>query len=262
MQQKIIPFPFSYWTNMLARTAVILLFAFFARTDGAPSQALTTSESHEMCTDTHDFFCGDLRNPQCISSLWRCDNVIDCANGMDEFDCHYVTQCPAKFYMCLSTECIPAKNKCDGKNDCADGSDERDCHVAPPTAVPALTTSHSAPMPVPSFEFWCRMYFGCKHSCERTSTGPVCTCPENMILESDRKSCALVEVEGALDSSSGAYIWIIVLWLLICMFALCVLAVIVLLKLYPSVTARVDRMTPSFGNPLHSNPSSNSLSKE
>lgn len=67
---------------------------------------------------------------------YRCDGVLDCANGFDEnnttcnrmpqihsFSCPYINQ-----FKCRRTDqCIREAFKCDGQMDCYDGSDEENC---------------------------------------------------------------------------------------------------------------------------------------
>ncbi|CAB0021057.1 unnamed protein product [Nesidiocoris tenuis] len=52
----------------------------------------------------------------------RCDDVIDCENGADEFGCY----CTSLEFRCSNGTCIAPYLKCNGQNDCPNGEDERE----------------------------------------------------------------------------------------------------------------------------------------
>lgn len=88
------------------------------------------SSSSSKC----EYSCGD---GQCVSGMFRCDNIPDCENGADEKNCDYLHDCSRGEFMCKSGECLVAETKCNGTWECADGSDEKGCRaIAVPINLP------------------------------------------------------------------------------------------------------------------------------
>ncbi|XP_060574946.1 low-density lipoprotein receptor-related protein 2-like [Ruditapes philippinarum] len=60
-----------------------------------------------------------------ISTLAKCDNVIDCLDASDEVNCsHYKIGCDDNEFSCDGGHCIKLSHVCDFISDCADGTDE------------------------------------------------------------------------------------------------------------------------------------------
>ena len=51
----------------------------------------------------------------------HCEQVPDCPDGSDEWDC------PCSGWRCDGGFCVAATARCDGVRHCSDGSDEKDC---------------------------------------------------------------------------------------------------------------------------------------
>ncbi|KAG1651176.1 Basement membrane-specific heparan sulfate proteoglycan core protein [Nymphon striatum] len=63
------------------------------------------------------------RDGKCILDSLVCNNVKDCTDGSDEFNC----PCLSNQFECGNGFCINVTRRCDGYNDCQDSSDEKDC---------------------------------------------------------------------------------------------------------------------------------------
>ncbi|XP_060554646.1 vitellogenin receptor-like [Ruditapes philippinarum] len=60
-----------------------------------------------------------------ISTLAKCDNVIDCLDASDEVNCsHDKIGCDKNEFSCDDGHCIKLSHVCDFISDCADGTDE------------------------------------------------------------------------------------------------------------------------------------------
>ncbi|XP_023289425.1 vitellogenin receptor, partial [Orussus abietinus] len=118
-----------------------------------------------------EFMC---ENKRCIQRSWVCDKFDDCGDKSDEINCdnndnvnlanNASTSCEG--FRCTSGFCISYKNVCDGVRDCSDGSDEGGKCESSCTAI----------NPCPSI-------------CQKTPSGPICTCEEGYRLEPDGVSC-------------------------------------------------------------------------
>ncbi|GBP53772.1 Sortilin-related receptor [Eumeta japonica] len=132
-----------------ARRRVTLRFpAAAAPVRGRHASATTTSEPAarrplrvtELVLEStcKGFSCG---SGECISALWACDGVYDCADRSDETSERVCRSKTAKQLRALATSgkacetvvgghgcddgaCVPAEAACDGLRDCRDGSDE------------------------------------------------------------------------------------------------------------------------------------------
>lgn len=109
------------------------------------SPMYTTSEYLFTCYPG-SFHCVD--GSDCIPSWWKCDNVDDCQDGSDEYDCDIVTQIPGSCgswqFVCDNGQCIPSYWECDFYDDCGDNSDERFCS----TEMPITTLPSSGNCPI------------------------------------------------------------------------------------------------------------------
>ncbi|KAI8497869.1 hypothetical protein Bbelb_245210 [Branchiostoma belcheri] len=80
----------------------------------------------------------------CFSSEVICDSNIDCADGIDEGFCEYITgpPCSGSQFKCPYTPmCIDrSTDVCDGENDCPDGFDEQQCFVPVDDSSDAATS--------------------------------------------------------------------------------------------------------------------------
>lgn len=81
---------------------------------GPPKPAL--AEVALRCERIPPFMCG---SGEAIPETWKCDLMVDCADGSDEMGC--------PTFMCRDGTEIPLPYKCDGFADCRDGTDEADC---------------------------------------------------------------------------------------------------------------------------------------
>lgn len=48
-------------------------------------------KSSQACSGDLDFDCED-ESSKCISSLWRCDNLVDCPNGFVFLNSHFLLE--------------------------------------------------------------------------------------------------------------------------------------------------------------------------
>uniref|UniRef100_A0A1X7UV50 Uncharacterized protein n=1 Tax=Amphimedon queenslandica TaxID=400682 RepID=A0A1X7UV50_AMPQE len=74
-----------------------------------------------------EFSCHD---GTCIADSLICNDIEDCANGLDEVLCieRPLTGCPPNEKSCGTTQnCYPLGRGCDGINDCINGEDEVNC---------------------------------------------------------------------------------------------------------------------------------------
>ncbi|KAF2365201.1 EGF-like calcium-binding domain [Trinorchestia longiramus] len=62
----------------------------------------------------------------CISEVFRCNAVKDCADASDEAAV-LCNRCHAASFKCGSGNCIDETKQCDGEQDCLDSSDEMNC---------------------------------------------------------------------------------------------------------------------------------------
>ncbi|XP_060605360.1 low-density lipoprotein receptor-related protein 2-like isoform X2 [Ruditapes philippinarum] len=61
----------------------------------------------------------------CIKFSHVCDFISDCADGTDE-KCDF-QKCDENEFRCNNEQCIPSENRCNSKPDCLDKSDEENC---------------------------------------------------------------------------------------------------------------------------------------
>ncbi|XP_057292657.1 low-density lipoprotein receptor-related protein 2-like, partial [Hydractinia symbiolongicarpus] len=80
---------------------------------------LSTFRPTTVCSE---FEC---QNGECIANRLVCNNVANCKDGSDEFNCNRT--CGPNEFTCESGQCTLSVNVCDGDHDCKDGSDEWYC---------------------------------------------------------------------------------------------------------------------------------------
>eukprot|EP00057_Strongylocentrotus_purpuratus_P018616 XP_011673090.1 PREDICTED: uncharacterized protein LOC754864 [Strongylocentrotus purpuratus] len=111
------------------------------------------------CRDvTHLRNCGEIEcfgntfkcaNSYCLPLRRRCDGVVDCPNGEDEFGCETYS-CPG-FLRCHGERyCVTDDQICDGVKDCPNGDDEMFCDIACPSGCSCDGLSFDCR----SFEVW------------------------------------------------------------------------------------------------------------
>ncbi|XP_057292411.1 SCO-spondin-like isoform X2 [Hydractinia symbiolongicarpus] len=84
-----------------------------------PTTTLSTFRPTTVCSE---FEC---QNGECIANRLVCNNVANCKDGSDEFNCNRT--CGPNEFTCESGQCTLSVNVCDGDHDCKDGSDEWYC---------------------------------------------------------------------------------------------------------------------------------------
>ncbi|EGT37812.1 hypothetical protein CAEBREN_19572 [Caenorhabditis brenneri] len=99
-------------TSWLLLSTVVVLLKITTQSDSPNS----------TCDLSKEFDCGT----ECIPRTWECDNMKDCQNGADEFDCE-PNDCSEGQMLCDNGVCVPGIYKCDGHRDCYDNSDEWFC---------------------------------------------------------------------------------------------------------------------------------------
>lgn len=120
-------------------------------------------DCEDASDEVHCTICKSIRGEP-VGLDKRCDDRLDCANGMDEVGCH--RQCPDQLRCITSgSECYRISQRCDGTFDCEDGSDEFMC---PESELETL--GQSCPRPtdkrcsnslcVPA-EMWCNGRYDC-----------------------------------------------------------------------------------------------------
>ncbi|XP_046613235.1 basement membrane-specific heparan sulfate proteoglycan core protein isoform X7 [Neodiprion virginianus] len=92
----------------------------------------TTNIGVRECDPKTEFRC---RNGQCILARRECDNLPDCYDGSDEYNCVRKGICSLDQWKCGSSECIPENGRCDGVTQCVDGSDELGCVIDCPAGT-------------------------------------------------------------------------------------------------------------------------------
>nr|XP_022909737.1 low-density lipoprotein receptor-related protein 1 isoform X1 [Onthophagus taurus] len=133
---------------------------------------------NDVC-GTHMFYCGTA---ECIPKIYVCDSLEDCSNGRDEKNCsnsdhtikpphHHdidVVNCHHPSRWCdNNTVCVNVNLLCDGKYDCDDYSDE------------GLRCDDKV----------CLVSSVCSHNCHNAPEGAVCSCPDDLFLQPDKKHC-------------------------------------------------------------------------
>ncbi|KAK6165881.1 hypothetical protein SNE40_022703 [Patella caerulea] len=180
--------------------------------DASDEENCNITRSH--CNE-HEFLCdGGI----CIPSIWKCDGDKDCTDGTDESSCSpdaTKTCHPMEFQCTDKSRCVPKSWKCDGEADCADKSDEQ--HCSKDCQYPNFRCNAQGNVCLPPHKVCddvadcvdntdegrgCHTMINpclpgnndCSHTCHRTPTGYVCSCPEKKKISNDNVTCEDIDV--------------------------------------------------------------------
>lgn len=88
---------------------------------GGVFNCFTKLDCLPVCNNATEFLC--VESQKCIPIGYVCDDVFDCPDHSDEFNC----TCGYTSFHCGNGQCIDPALRCDGLPNCRDASDEVDC---------------------------------------------------------------------------------------------------------------------------------------
>ncbi|CAF0957368.1 unnamed protein product [Adineta ricciae] len=186
------------------------------------------------CTSS-EFRC--LTSGECIPETWVCDHDDDCEDGSDES----LNQCQTAPFSCQDNQipcpsttihqCVNVSQVCDGKPDCPGGGDESplcnndqcsvnngECsHICHPSPFGVLclcepgfhVTNTTNYKKCEDIDECVEDPFLCHQHCLNTNGSFICGCDEGFILQSDGRTCKIINETGIrlLASYSSSIGW-------------------------------------------------------